>query len=90
MMHPGFGIFATAAILHGLLALALLVLLVTLIIWLIRHMASGSGHGDPAEQELRKRYANGEVGRDEYLTRIADLRGHSPPQGSSPQQRSSE
>jgi putative membrane protein len=81
-MHhgAGLGLFIAAGIVHGLIALALLVLVVLLIIWAVRQLSGGSGfHLDPAEQDLRRRYAAGEVEREEYLTRLADLRGRSAP-----------
>jgi uncharacterized membrane protein len=40
---------------------------------------------DPAERLLRRRYAAGELGRDEFLARMADLRGEgAPPSGPPP------
>jgi uncharacterized membrane protein len=43
--------------------------------------AAGTMHHahDPALAELRLRYARGEVTRDEYLQRVADLSGTVPP-----------
>ena len=38
----------------------------------------------PALAELDLRYARGEIGRDEYLQRRADLTGQPPPAGPSP------
>ena len=37
-----------------------------------------------AVHELDLRYARGEIGRDEYLQRRADLTGQSPPPGPTP------
>ena len=39
---------------------------------------------DPALAELRLRYARGEVERDDYLQRVADLGGVAPPSDSPP------
>ena len=74
-MHHDGGGFVLVGVLHGLLALAFLVLVTLACIWLIRQlMAGGPAYRDPAEQDLRRRYAAGEVERDDYLTRMADLR----------------
>lgn len=65
-------------ILWALLGLALLTLAVLGIAWLVRSL-SESGHGDvadSAEQELRRRYAAGELTRDEYQRRLTELRHH--------------
>lgn len=76
MHHDGSGGgFVLLGILHGLLALAFLVLVVLACIWLFRHLlAGGLTFRDSAERDLRRRYAAGEVEREDYLTRIADLR----------------
>ncbi|GGM51282.1 hypothetical protein GCM10012275_22780 [Longimycelium tulufanense] len=61
--------------LWGLLGLVLLVLAVVAIFWLVRSMIQPGRPGtDPAEEELRRRYALGEIGREEYLERMTDLR----------------
>lgn len=39
------------------------------------------GGGSPALHELDLRYARGEIERDEYLRRRADLMGQAPPTG---------
>lgn len=63
-------------ILWGLLGLALLVLTALGIAWLVRSLAGPSHPAteDPAEQELRRRYASGELTSEEYHQRLADLR----------------
>lgn len=63
-------------ILWGLLGLALLVLVVLGIVWLARSLSGPSRltTEDPAEQELRHRYATGELTREEYQQRLTDLR----------------
>lgn len=65
-------------VLHGLFMLALLVLVVLVCIWLARYLFAGGHAGDPAVAELRRAYAAGEVSREDYLTRIADLRDNKP------------
>ncbi|MFC7339883.1 SHOCT domain-containing protein [Saccharopolyspora griseoalba] len=61
-------------LLWGLIGLALLVLIIVAIIWLIRHMLTGRTGSDPAEEELRRRYAEGQIDHDEYQRRRAELR----------------
>jgi putative membrane protein len=62
-------------LLWGLVGLALLVFIVVATIWLIRQMLAGSpSRRDPAEDQLRRRYASGEIDQEEYRRRIADLR----------------
>jgi putative membrane protein len=67
----------------GLVALALLVLIVLGIVWLARDLfrpVRGRSGYDPAEADLRGRYARGEIDRDEYLRRLVDLHnGARPP-----------
>ena len=42
--------------------------------WIVRNLASGGWWaGDSAEQELRRRYAAGEISRDQYLAMRFDL-----------------
>lgn len=61
--------------LWGLIGLALLVLITVAIVWLVRHLLTGSGSRvDRAEQELRRRYAAGEIDADEYRRCRSDLR----------------
>lgn len=79
-MMDGMGGMGAWMILWGLLGLALLALIVLGIAWLVRSLSgSPSGPGrptaeDPAEQELRRRYATGELTREEYHQRLGDLR----------------
>ena len=60
-------------LLWGVLALALLVLAVVATIWLIKHLngSSGSEH----QRLLERRYAAGEIDREEFLQRRDDLAG---------------
>ena len=68
MMSGGMGAWM---LLWSLLALALLVLAVVATIWLIKHLngSSGSDH----QRLLERRYAAGEIDRDEFLQRREDL-----------------
>ncbi len=57
-----------------LVALAFLALVVAAIVWLVRQ-STDTGGSSTARQELDRRYAAGEVDRDEYLQRRRDLEG---------------
>jgi putative membrane protein len=75
-----------------LLALVLFVALVVAVIWLVVHevrrrravpLAVGGAiavvpPADSALEQLRMRYARGEIDRDEYLQRLRDLGGTPP------------
>ncbi len=55
--------------------LALLLLGVLAAAWVVRSLISGDrSDDDPAQQELRRRYAAGEISRDRYLEMSSDLR----------------
>lgn len=60
-------------------ALVLLAFAVTALIWLVRQMQGRSGAGDApdaqlsAREELDRRYAAGELGREDYLQAREDL-----------------
>ena len=69
MMSGGMAAFA---LLWIVVILVLLALMITALVWLIRSLQGGGGAGD-ARRELDRRYAIGEVGRDEYLARRQDL-----------------
>lgn len=75
---PGMGPWIM--LLWGLFALALLVLVVLAILWLARSLLAGPGDGrrnrDGTEEILRRRYAAGEITREEYLRLREDLRSH--------------
>lgn len=63
--------------LWGLIGLAVLVLAVLGIVWLVRNPTIArrdDERSDPAEQELRRRYAAGQIDREEYQQRLTDLR----------------
>lgn len=53
---------------------------IVLLVWLFIKAASGRGAKDETQQSPREildgRYARGEIGRDEYQERRADLEGH--------------
>lgn len=76
----GFVIFE---ILRALIALGVLALIVVLCVWAARRISRGPRwlvhRLDPAELLLLRRYAAGEIGRDEYLARMMDLRGGGEP-----------
>lgn len=57
-----------------LIALGFLALVVAAIVWLVRQSTDTAGSSS-ARQELDRRYAAGEVDRDEYLQRRRDLEG---------------
>jgi putative membrane protein len=67
-------------LLWGLVGVALLVLIVVGIVWLIRRLTDGASGGSarevpptPARQELDRRYAAGEIGREEYRRLRAEI-----------------
>jgi putative membrane protein len=70
--HGMMGWMAGWMALWGLLALALVVLAVVATVWLVKHL-SGSGRSS-AEQALERRYAAGDIDREEFLRRREDLR----------------
>lgn len=59
-------------LLWSLIGLAVLAAAVVGVVWLVRSV-SGS-RPEPAEQELRRRYAAGEIDADEFRRRQAELR----------------
>ncbi len=76
MTHGMGGGMGAWILLWSLIGLALLVLIILAIIWMVRHLFVRPAHErqDSAEAELRRRYAAGEIDRDEYLRRRTDLR----------------
>lgn len=53
------------------------VLFIVLVVWLIVRTASGrptGTHQDSPEQILKRRYARGEIDKEEYERRLSDLR----------------
>lgn len=61
-------------LLWGLVGLALLVLIIVAIVWLVRQMIAPASQPDPAEEELRRGYAAGDIDHEEYRRRRAELR----------------
>lgn len=59
-------------VLRGLFLLVLLALAVAALIWIVRQLR---GSRPTALPELDRRYAAGEIGRDEYRAAREDLRG---------------
>jgi putative membrane protein len=57
----------------GLLSLVILVLL---IVWIARWSQSSGPRSEPPEEILKRRYARGEIDRNEYEQRLKDLREH--------------
>ncbi len=76
MMDGGMMGGAVMMLLVALFVLALTVLAVAAIVWVVRQSrgnSSGSAGLSPARQELDRRYAVGELNRDQYLERRRDL-----------------
>ena len=51
--------------------------IIGLVIWLVvrtMNQRPGSGHGEPAEEILRRRFAAGEIDEEEYAKRVEVLR----------------
>jgi putative membrane protein len=63
--------------LWAIFAVLVLALLVVGVVWLVRTLAGPSSGTSAAQQELDQRYARGELTREEYLQRRADLEGRS-------------
>lgn len=59
-------------VLWAVLALALVVLAVVATIWLVKHLSS-SGSGSDDRRILERRYASGDIDREEFLQRRDDL-----------------
>lgn len=77
-MYEGFGGWWWGmGMLHGLLWLVLVVLGIVVLVRLIsrdsRPSGAGSGSGESALDILAKRYARGEIDRDEFETKRRDL-----------------
>jgi hypothetical protein len=62
-----------ASIVFLVLVMLVLTLLFFLLYRLLRHSSGGLGLHSAAIRELEMRYARGEIGRDEFLQRRADL-----------------
>ena len=70
--HMMSGWMGTWMALWAVLALALVVLAVVATVWLIKHL-SDSGGGDEHGRVLERRYASGDIDREEFLQRREDL-----------------
>lgn len=82
-MIGGMGGMGLWAVLWGLFALVLLILAVVGIVWLLRTMgearqASTRSREEAPLTELERRYARGEVDREEFLRRREDLASATP------------
>ena len=76
MMDMMGGMMAGWMLLWALVGLALLVLTVLAAIWLARRLSPGRTDEAPgADEVLRRRYAAGEIDREEYLRMQRDLSG---------------
>ncbi|MEX2290560.1 MAG: SHOCT domain-containing protein [Mycobacteriales bacterium] len=60
-------------VLWAVLALALVVLAVVATVWLVKHLSSSSGGGSDDRRILERRYASGDIDREEFLQRRNDL-----------------
>jgi putative membrane protein len=84
---PGHGGYEGAFILGTVLRFVALVLIIAAIVYLVRAFLQSRQRAwtppgpsrSPALDELDMRYARGEVTRDEYFARRADLMGAAPP-----------
>ena len=83
MMGSGFGWFGGLGMIFGWLLMAGIVIgFVGLVVWGVRQFGAGgqlprdmnNSVGDP-EKILKARYASGELGKDEYESMLADIRG---------------
>jgi len=79
----GWGSMGWMMIFGGALWLLLLVLAVVAIVWVVRSAWAGAGPGAAPRNEhraaleiLHERYARGEIEREEYLRKKADLLRH--------------
>jgi putative membrane protein len=77
--EPGWWPFFT-----GIIPLILWLALLGLVVWAVIRLTRGGGpagrpHRDEAVEELRRRYARGEVTRDEFIERSRDLGGSGSP-----------
>jgi putative membrane protein len=60
----------------SLLSLGLLALVVVGVVWLVRSLVQSTSRSRPdaAEQELRRRYAAGQIDAEEFRRRVEELR----------------
>ncbi|MHB8719612.1 MAG: SHOCT domain-containing protein [Candidatus Dormibacteria bacterium] len=88
---PGYGGDTALGWFHLILGFVIWVLVILVIVWgvreLFRHFSTMHHAGpplSPAVTELEMLYARGEISREEFLTRRADLAGWVPPGASPP------
>ncbi len=67
-------------LIHMIFWIVILIAIVVAIIWLVRSLAGGAGHGPHTRRStgldvLEERYARGEIKRDEYLQKKKDIGG---------------
>lgn len=75
MDHDG-GMMGGWMLLWALVGLALLVVAALAAIWLVRHRSPARSDTDAGpEEELRRRYAAGEIDREDYLRMQRDVSG---------------
>jgi putative membrane protein len=74
--HTMSGWMGSWMLLWAVLALALIVLAVVATVWLVKHLSS-SGSGSDDRRVLERRYASGDIDREEFLQRRDDLAGRS-------------
>lgn len=67
--HMMSGWIGTWIALWAVLALALIVLAVVATVWLVKHLSS-SGSGSDDRRILERRYASGDIEREEFLQRV--------------------
>jgi putative membrane protein len=70
--HMMSGWMGSWMVLWAVLALALVVLAVVATLWLVKHLTS-SGSGSDEQRILERRYASGDIDREEFLQRRHDL-----------------
>lgn len=78
MMDGGMmmGMMGGWMLLWALVGLALLVVAVLAAVWLVKHRSPAGGGAVPGSEEvLRRRYAAGEIDREDYLRMQRDLSG---------------
>ncbi len=61
------------ALLHGIGSLLWIAVLIAVVVLLVRRERASPPRHNPALAILAERYARGEIGRDEYLQKKADL-----------------
>lgn len=73
MWGDGYGGWAWMGLVHGVLWWALLILGIVVLVRVIRRPGSAGGGAESALDILKKRYARGEIEREEFEQRKRDL-----------------